>query len=71
MRTLEQIQADVNQAGRVTRADIYEVLSLYKDKENAKANVGAFLGSLNEGVVSAGGVERILDDLDSYPIEYE
>jgi len=71
MRTLEQIREDINTVGKVTRADILEVLNLYADKDKEQENIGSFLDSLAEGVLSLGGKEKILDDLQSYPVDYE
>jgi hypothetical protein len=76
MRNLVQIKADVSsfrglsQTKKVTRNDILEVLEYYKDPKKEKENVGAFLDTIESGILSKEGKEKILNDLESYSVSY-
>lgn len=68
MRTLDQITTDIKAAKKVTRLDIYEILEAYGNQTDEEVNVRNFLKSVGE--ISDEDIDKVLDDLLSYPVTY-
>jgi hypothetical protein len=69
--TIEEIKTIVNSKKTVTRQDILSVLNIYDDYLNEKDNVINFLESLDEGIITIEGIDKILNDLPSYKVKYK
>jgi len=70
-RTPDKIRVDINEAQRVTRQDILDLLNAYGDYENEGANMIAFLASIDADVLTDGQKTNILNDLQSYNVGYK
>ena len=57
--------------GIVAREDILDVLNAYADPKNEKKNIEGFLDSLDAGIVDYEKKQKILNDLESYPVSYK
>jgi hypothetical protein len=62
--TPEEIQQQVNEQGRLTRADVQAILEFYDNPANAYVNMQSFL----EGVTALSHDQKImvLNDIESY-----
>ena len=75
IRNKSTIKAEIESTGKITRQDVYEILSQAKGKRvKEKINeVREFVDSLPTSIKNeekSGGIvkDKILNDLDSYPI---
>jgi len=57
--------------GIVTRKDILDVLNACADPKKEKENVSEFLDSLPEEMLDFNQKQKILNDLDSYKVDYK
>lgn len=64
--TIEQLQAEVNQRGQLTRADVQEALKLYADPDSAYVNMQTFLEGVDVQIMTADQKIAVLNDLESY-----
>ena len=68
MATIDDIASRAQVFGKVTRTDILEVLEVYHDAANEQENISSFIDLV--GIVSLNDKQKILADLNSYPVSY-
>jgi hypothetical protein len=64
--TIEQLQAEVNQRGQLTRADVQEALNIYADPDSAYVNIQTFLDGIDQEVMTGDQKITVLNDVESY-----
>ena len=71
VRDIDQIVAEAQSRGKLTRGDVYEALRKYGEKstQGKRRRIKTFLGQIGR-MVSDGDKQKVLDDLDSYPNDY-